>query len=42
MNLSVIYDRLETNIAHCYIFGMDEDDDILPGLLARKSKRVFT
>lgn len=42
LNLSVIYDRLETNIAHCYIFGMDEDDDILPGLSARKSKRVFT
>lgn len=41
LDLSVVYDGLENNIAHCYIFGMDEDDEILPGLLARKSKRVF-
>jgi hypothetical protein len=40
INLHVIYEPVEGNIAHSYIFGMSDDDDISPGLLARKSKIV--
>lgn len=29
------------NLAHAYIWGMDEDDDILPALLAQKSVVVL-
>lgn len=29
------------NHAHAVIIGLDINDDILPGLLARKSKRVY-
>jgi hypothetical protein len=29
------------NQAHGYIFGMEEDDDVLPGLLARAARRIF-
>jgi hypothetical protein len=42
LNISAIHDPLEdgTNKAHALIVGMTPEDDILPGLLARKSKRV--
>jgi hypothetical protein len=29
------------NPAHAYIWGLDMDDDIKPGLLARASKRIW-
>lgn len=29
------------NPAHALIIGMDEDSDILPGLLAKASKRIY-
>src|ERR1019366_1542320 len=43
LELRAIYDPLLVtedginNMAHSYIWGVEEDDDILPGLLARKS-----
>lgn len=30
-----------SNDAHAVIVGMDSDDEIIPGLLARKSRKVF-
>lgn len=41
LGLSSYYDPKEDNAAHAYIFGMDLDDDITPGLLARKAKRIY-
>lgn len=40
MGLSAKHDPIENNPAHSFIWGMEEEDDIFPGLLARKSKRV--
>lgn len=40
LGLVSYYDPLPNNAAHAYIWGMTLDDDILPGLLARTSKRV--
>lgn len=48
LGLSSIHDPLTIqedgidNPAHAAIIGLEEEDDILPGLLARKSSRVFT
>lgn len=47
LELNCIYDPLTIerdgvdNIAHSFISGLQDDDDILPGLLARKSKRFI-
>jgi len=43
IGLKTFFDPLPdgTNDAHAVITGMEVGDDILPGLLARKSKRVF-
>lgn len=41
LELSVLHDPVEENPAHACIWGLDIDDDIKPGLLARASKRVF-
>ena len=40
IELTAIYEPLENNDAHSYIFGMNDDDDIKPGLLARQAKFV--
>lgn len=42
-DLNTLHDPLPdgTNNAHAVIIGMSEEDDIKPGLLARKSKRVY-
>ncbi len=40
LGLESYYDPLPNNAAHAYIWGMTLNDDILPGLLARTSKRV--
>jgi hypothetical protein len=39
-NLQVFHDSVDGNSAHAGIVGLDEDDDIIPGLLARASKQV--
>ena len=41
--LNTLHDPLPdgSNDAHAVIIGMSEDDDIKPGLLARKSKRAM-
>ncbi|HNT21382.1 MAG TPA: hypothetical protein PKL70_13200 [Saprospiraceae bacterium] len=39
-NLSTWHDPLPENKAHAVIIGMDIDDDIIPGILARRSIRV--
>jgi len=41
--LQTIYDPLEggTNPAHALITGMTIEDEIIPGILGRKSRRVF-
>jgi len=41
IGLSSYYDPKEDNLAHAYIYGMNIDDDIMPGLLARKAKRIY-
>jgi hypothetical protein len=47
MGLTTFHDPCTTEIhsfdnpAHAVIVGMSDDDDVLPGLLARKSKRVY-
>lgn len=42
-NLNTLHDPLPdgTNNAHAVITGMSLADEIIPGLLARKSKRVY-
>lgn len=40
LSLDTVHDSLPENIAHSYIWGMNEEDDIAPGLLARKSRRI--
>jgi hypothetical protein len=41
IGLTAKHDPVEDNPAHSFIWGMNEEDDIFPGLLARKSKRVI-
>lgn len=43
LGLKTYHDPLPdgTNDAHAIIIGMHQEDEVLPGLLARKSKRVF-
>jgi hypothetical protein len=47
LNLTTEHDPLPNakstahNPAHAVILGMDIEDEIMPGLLARKSKRVY-
>ncbi|HEY5370638.1 MAG TPA: hypothetical protein VIJ75_16760 [Hanamia sp.] len=43
LELQSYHDRLPdgSNGAHAVIIGMTIDDEIKPGLLARKSKRVY-
>lgn len=43
LKLQTWHDRLPdgNNDAHAVITGMTMDDDMQPGLLARKSKRVY-
>lgn len=41
LSLSVEHDPIESNEAHALILTIPEDDDILPGQLARKSRRVY-
>lgn len=42
-NLQTYYDPLPdgSNNAHAVIVGMTLEDDILPGVLAKKSKRIY-
>ena len=40
-NLLTFYDPLLTNTSHAVIVGMSIEDEILPALLAKNSKRVF-
>jgi len=47
LNLQAVHDplpnehNLEANPAHALIVGMDPEDEIMPGLLARASRRVL-
>ncbi|UOY07758.1 hypothetical protein L0P88_04205 [Muricauda sp. SCSIO 64092] len=46
LGLESIYDPVEANglpenLAHCLICCIDEDDESIAGILARKSKRIY-
>jgi hypothetical protein len=41
IGLKSYYDKLADNPAHAIICGMTMEDDIMPGQLARSSKRVY-
>lgn len=41
LGLESFHDELPNNPAHAYIWGMSIEDEIMPGKLARASKRVY-
>lgn len=41
MGLVTEHDPLPVNSSHAVILGMTEEDEVLPGLLARKARRVY-
>ncbi len=41
IGLESYHDELPDNSAHAFIWGMTMEDDIMPGQLARLSKRVY-
>jgi len=41
LGLSTFHEPLPANPAHAVIIGMNIDDEIIPGRLARASRRVF-
>ena len=41
VGLKSVYDPVEGNLAHCHICCIDEDDESIAGILARKSKRFY-
>jgi len=38
--LSCVYDPIENNISHSVIVGFDEEDESVPGILARSSIQI--